>query len=148
MALPDEVVFACLRLCTRVPLKKIQEMEKDIKIGKLYSRDAKSFLARENVEMYHGAKQAKEAQEEFVRVFQKKQLPSKIKKVKKSDQDPRPLYEIIGELFAISRSEAKRVIKQGGVKIDSVIQKDPGLILKLRPKMVIQIGKRRTLQII
>ncbi|MCH8048606.1 hypothetical protein IIC44_00720 [Patescibacteria group bacterium] len=143
MTLKDELVHQYFELCTDIVKKEIEKLQK-----KLSPKDFKAKLAKQIVVLYHGQKQADEAEKEFVRVFQKKQLPSKIKKVKRGDQGPRPLYEIIGELFAISRSEAKRVIKQGGVKIDSVIQKDPGLILKLRPKMVIQIGKRRTLQII
>ena len=143
MTLRDELVDEYFKLATNVTKKEVASLKREHS-----PRDFKAALAKEIVVLYHGEAKAKEAQEEFIRVFQKKQLPSKIKKVKKSDQGPHPLYEIIGELFAISRSEAKRVIKQGGVKIDSVIQKDPGLILKLRPKMVIQIGKRRTLQII
>ena len=143
MTLRDEFVGQYFELAADVPKKEVKHLER-----KLSPRDFKAQLAKEIVTLYHGVKKAEQAEKEFVRVFQKKQLPSRIQKAKVSRQGPLSLYKVIAELFAISRSEARRVIEQGGVKIDGTLQKDPSLVLKLRPGMVVQIGKRRTLQIV
>lgn len=143
MTLRDEFVGQYFELAADVPKKEVKDLER-----KLSPRDFKAQLAKEIVTLYHGVKKAEQAEKEFVRVFQKKQLPSRIQKAKVSRQGPLSLYKVIAELFAISRSEARRVIEQGGVKIDGTLQKDPSLVLKLRPGMVVQIGKRRTLQIV
>ena len=143
MTLRDELVDEYFELATNITKKEVASLKKEHSL-----RDFKAALAKEIVALYHGETKAKYAQKEFIGVFQEKQLPSKIKKVKRSNQKEATLYEIIAALFIISKSEARRVIQQGGVKIDSVIQKDPSLILKLRAKMIIQVGKRRTLEII
>ena len=142
MTLRDELVVRYFELAADVPQKEITKLKSE-----LSPRDLKARLAIEIVTLYHGAKKAKEAEKEFVRVFHKKQLPSKIQKVKASHQAPCPLYKAVAELFSISRAEARRVIKQGGVKIDGMVQKDPSLVLKLESRMIIQVGKRRILQI-
>ena len=143
MTLRDELVDEYFELATNITKKEVASLKKEHSL-----RDFKAALAKEIVALYHGETKAKYAQKEFIRVFQEKQLPLKIKKVKRSNQKEAILYETIAALFTISKSEARRVIQQGGVKIDSVIQKDPSLILKLRAKMIIQVGKRRTLEII
>jgi len=142
MTLQDELVEQYFELATDVEQKETTRLKK-----RLSPRDFKARLAKEIVTLYHGAKKAEEAEKEFVRVFQKKQLPFRIQKTKASRQGPLSLYKAVAELFSVSRSEARRVIEQGGVKIDGTLQKDPSLVLKLRSGMVIQVGKRRTLQI-
>jgi tyrosyl-tRNA synthetase len=148
MALPDETVFPCLRLCTRVPLEKIEKMEKAVENKKLSWRNAKAFLARINVEMYHSGKEAEAAEKEFVRVFQKGELPSRMQEVKASHPGPLPLYKALAELFSLSGAEARRVIEQGGARVNGTIQKNPSTVIRLRPGTIIQVGPRRTLSII
>ena len=142
MTLRDELVLQYFALCTDIPEREIKQLKR-----KLSPRDFKARLAREITALYHTEAKAQAAEKEFVRVFQKKQLPSRIQKVKAKHKTPLSLYKTIAELFSVSGSEARRVIEQGGVRIDGVIQKNPSLVLKLRSKMVLQIGKRRTLQI-
>lgn len=142
MTLRDELTEQYFELATDVEQKEIKRLKK-----KLSPKDFKAHLARETVALYHTEAKAKSAQEEFIKVFEQKQLPSKIEKVRGASKTTQPLYEVIAGLFAISRSEARRVIGQGGVKIDGAIQKNPSLQVKLRSGMVIQVGKRRTLEI-
>jgi len=142
MTIQDELVPQYFELCTDVPEIEVVKLKKE-----LSPRDFKACLSREIVALYHGAKKAKVAEKEFVRVFQKKQLPSHIQKIKTSHLAPLPLYKAVANLFSISGSAARRVIEQGGVKVDGATQKNPSLVLKLRSGMIIQVGKRRTLQI-
>jgi len=147
MSWPDKLIELGFELLTNISKKEIEKVTKQIKSKKLNPREAKAWLAREIVGVCHTRKAASLAEKEFVRVFQKKQLPSHIQKIKVSRQKPSPLYKVIAELFSVSGLEAQRVIRQGGVKIDGMVQKDPRLALKLRSGMIIQVGKRRTLQI-
>ena len=143
MTLRDSLVSQYFELCTDISSKEVESLKK-----KLSPRDLKARLAREVTALYHTETKARTAEKEFVRVFQKKQLPSRIQKAKVRSKASRPLYKAVAELFSVSGAEARRVIEQGGVKIDSVVQKDPNLIFKLRSGTIIQIGKRRILQIV
>ena len=142
MTLRDELVAQYFELATDVPKKEVLLFKR-----KLSPRDFKARLAREITAFYHTKAKAQAAQKEFVKVFQKKQLPSHIQKAKVRSKASRPLYKAVAEMFFVSGAEARRVIEQGGVKIDSVVQKDPNLIFKLRSGTIIQIGKRRILKI-
>lgn len=150
MALPDEVVFLCLRLCTQVPLKRIAEMQEDIKRGKLSKRDAKAFLARESVTMYHGTEKADEAEKEFIRVFQKEELPSNIPVIRVEPGKSWTIDSLLVRVkLASSKSEARRLVEQGGVKINGQVFKN--LRMFLEPSggdVLIQVGKRRFVKIV
>jgi tyrosyl-tRNA synthetase len=140
MALPDEVIVQIFIDCTHLPMETIRQMEKEIKNG-ANPKDYKMRLAFEIVKLYHGEKAAKEARDNFVRVFQKKEAPEEIpvKKVK-SEQ----LFEILVEAgLAESKSEARRLIEQGGVKVDDKIIKDIYFKPDLEKQgVLIQKGKR------
>lgn len=145
MALPDEVVFSCLRLCTPIPLGEITEMEEDIKSGELSRRDAKAFLARESVRMYYGAEKAERAEKEFVRVFKEKELPSHIPVIRVEPGKSWTIDSLLVRVkLASSKSEARRLVQQGGVKINGEVFKN--LKTLLEPSggdVLIQVGKRR-----
>ena len=117
------LVSQYVALCTGSSSKEVESLNK-----KLSPRDLKARLAREVTALYHTETKARAAEKEFVRVFQKKQLPSRIQKAKVRSKASRPLYKAVAELFPVSGAEARRAIEQGGVKIDSVVQKDPNLI--------------------
>jgi tyrosyl-tRNA synthetase len=100
-------------------------------------------LAFEMVKMNYGKDEAVRARKEFQRVFKKKKLPSKIKEVsiKKKNIE---LYELVFlSKLAPSKSEAKRLILQGGVRINNKAQKDWRKSINVRKGMIIQVGKRR-----
>ena len=144
MALPDEVIFPCLSLCTQIPLEKIAGMQEDIKRGELSKRNAKAFLARESVAMYHGAEEADEAEKEFIRVFQGEELPSDIPVIRVESRKAWIIDALLVRIkLASSKSEARRLVEQGGVKVDGVVLKDEKTPIRIRKGMLIQVGKRR-----
>lgn len=138
MSLRDDLVFEYFEMCTDVPMDEIKRMQK-----KLSPRDFKAKLAKETVSMYHGKKAAKEAEREFVQVFREKKQPKFITRViiKKKKLTLVDLLRA-GDL-ASSRSEARRLVEQGGVKIDGILQMDPNRGISLKKGMVLQVGKRR-----
>ena len=143
MSLRDELIFQYFRLLTDIPEKEIARMEKEIEKGKLNPRDAKEKLALEIVTIFWGQDKAKRAKEEFIKVFREKEIPKDIP----TFFSPKSSYPILDLLLylhlAKSKSEAKRLIKQGGVRIDKVVVKDPKKIVEVKEGMVIQVGKRK-----
>ncbi len=143
MALPDDVLIDCFKLCTEVPLKEIKEMENALKQKKANPRDLKARLAEEIVSIYHGKEVARKAEREFERVFKKKKLPSKIPEIKIKETSLNILELLVKTKLAPSKSEAKRLILQRGVKIEGEVQKDWQKIIEIKKRMIIQVGKRK-----
>jgi len=143
MALPDEVIINCFKLCTEIPLKEIEGMDKELKQKKANPRDLKARLAREIVSIYHGKEKARRAEREFERIFKKRKLPSKIPKIKIKEKTLNILDLLVKTKLASSKSEAKRLILQKGIKIDGEIQKDWKRIIEIKKGQVFQVGKRK-----
>ena len=138
MAQPDEMIEILFVNCTNLPLEEIKEILKTNS-----PKDAKQRLAYEITKIFHGEKKAKQAEEEFVRVFSKKEIPEDIKeyRLKKGEY---MLFELLFELkLASSKSEAKRLIKQGGVKVNN--KSITNEMAKITPKDgdIIRVGKRK-----
>jgi len=105
-------------------------------------------LARDIVGQFHGEKAAREAEAEFVRVFQQQELPSYIE-----PYHPPSSTMLITDMLqdaglTPSASAARRVISQGGVRIDGEKVEDYGVTLELREGMIIRVGKRQFRRIV
>jgi len=152
MSIKDELILDYFELCTRISLKKIKELEKDLKAKNVNPRDLKSRLAKKIVEIYHGKTAAKKAEKEFNRVFKEKKVPSKMP-VFIVPQESYPVLKLLVELnLAQSKSEAKRLIEEGGVKIIKPTIDNKQLTIKLRDwkeeikiqdEMILKVGKRK-----
>ena len=141
MSLKDEFIIKYFTLITRVPLEEIEE------IKKLGPRNQKARLAKEIVKMYHGERAAEKAGAEFKKVFGQKEWPSNAKKMQISGEIS--ILELLEKGgLASSKSEAKRLILQGAVKINGVVQKDWKKTIKTAAEMKIQVGPRRFLELI
>jgi len=143
MSLKDDLIFQYFRLLTDISEKEITNMEKGVEQGKLNPRDAKEKLALEIVTIFWGKEKAQQAKKEFIKVFREKEIPKNIP----TFFSPKTSYPILDLLLylhlAKSKSEAKRLIKQGGVKINKVVVKDPKKVVEVKEGMVIQVGKRK-----
>ncbi len=131
MSLKDELITEYFTLITRVELKKIKEWEK------LSPRDYKAKLAFQIVKFYHDEKKAKQAEQYFVNTFSKKQIPDNISLLKPKSYD---LISILLQAkFCQSKSEAKRLIIQKGIKIN---QKTVDQEIEVKKGDIVQKGKR------
>lgn len=147
MALPDEVILDCFRFCTDLPEQEIKNVEKQLESGG-NPRDAKTKLAHEIVAIYHGVKKAEEAAHEFHKIFIDKELPGKISAVSLK-AGPYPIVDLLVKTgLASSKSEARRLVEQGAVKIDRGAVKDIKAELKISGSIVVQVGKRNFRKII
>ena len=143
MALDDAVVLPCFRFCTDVPLEELREIENKVKILELSMRDAKARLAKESVRMYWGQEAAGRAEAEFNQVFREKQAPSRVPTIKISTREISLIDLLVAAKLASSKSDARRLIKQGGVRVGGVVGKNPNIVISLRKGMLLQVGKRR-----
>jgi tyrosyl-tRNA synthetase len=109
------------------------------------ARDAKRALARALVARFHGDAAAAEAEAAFDRIFVARELPEDVEEaeIRSANGAPVHLPELIADLFGGSRSEARRAIAQGGVKLDG----EPVAALDMPAERldgrVLQVGKRR-----
>jgi tyrosyl-tRNA synthetase len=142
MSIPDAAMMGYYRLLTRFAPLQITEVERTLQSGALHPRDAKMKLAREIVEVFHGAAPAASAEEHFRRVFQREELPEDIPVL--MIQGAPHLADLLAEhKLAKSRSDAKRLMEQGGVRLNGVTIRDPNTQVSTQDEPVLQVGKRK-----
>lgn len=139
MSIPDELIFDYFELLTRVPMNEITKLMK----GNINPKDIKARLAKEIVTIYHSKKEAEKAEKEFNKVFKNKELPSNIPEVKIKGAKLNILDLLVKTKLVSSKTEARRLIEQGAVKINSQVQKDWQAIIKTKKGLTLQAGKRR-----
>ncbi len=148
MSLKDELILDYLKLCTKMPLLEIKKTERDLKAKKINPKQVKLKLAREIVSLYHNKKAAFKVEQEFERVFREKKIPIKVPEMRIKEKSLNILDLLTKIKLISSRSEAKRLILQKGVKINSKTQQDWKEVVKVRKGIIIQVGKRGFIKII
>ena len=153
MSIPDELMSTYFELATNVPLDEIRTLETQLASGNLHPKAAKQRLAREIVTIYHNTDAAHAAEAEFDRVHRDRQLPDDLPEVvipAASLTDGRiwiaHLMQQAG--FAKSSSDARRLVQQGGVRLDGDRITDPALEVSLQGETILQVGKRRFAKLI
>lgn len=146
MSLDDKLIISYFRLCTTVPASEIKAIERSFKAG-ANPRDVKARLAEALTTLYHGAAKATAAAESFARVFRQGSTPDDLPVVRLGATAQTLVDIIIKAKLARSRSEARRLIEQGAVSIDQQTQRDWQTTVKLKKGAIIQVGKRRFVQI-
>lgn len=147
MSMGDEVITEYFRLTTDVPLAEIEEMERAMAAGTVNPRDLKMRLARELVTQLHGREAALAAEEEFVRVFQKRELPTEMPEHVVAS--PRTIVDLLVEAgLAQTKSEARRLVQQGGVRLNDQTITDIESIVSIVEPAVLRVGKRRFLRLL
>jgi tyrosyl-tRNA synthetase len=145
MSLPDKAMGHYFRLVTRWTPQEITKLEQSVAKGRLHPRDVKMKLAYEIVSIYHNPEAARLAQDTFVRVFQRGDLPVDMPELTHYDGQTVLDVLVAGKLVN-SKSEARRLLEQHGVRLDGEVLTDPN---QLFPKPgVLQVGKRKYLRVI
>ena len=151
MSLSDELMTHYFILCTDVPEAEVYAIESDWKSGRVNPRDVKRRLAREIVALYHSPELAEQADEQFLRIFSQKQLPTDAPEVPIPAHLIKPdgtvwlvgLISAIG--FAPSNSEARRLIQGGGVELNGQRIADPNATIPIESLVggLLRVGKHR-----
>lgn len=142
LRIEDKLITTYFECCTDVPVHRYKEIEQLMKEGE-NPKIFKMELAKAIVAMYHGKREADHAAEEFERVFHSKEVPEDIPEV--SVKKGTLLIDVIvDQKLAPSKSEARRLFDQGGVKLnDKVIN----AIDAKAEKGILKVGKRRFLKL-
>ncbi len=145
MSMHDKMIEEYFTLATTIPLTEIKKYVRALKAGE-NPKTVKEKLASAIVERYHGLKAAKEAAKEFQKIFVQKDLPSKMPKLKLFGKNI-TLVDALLKTGIKSKSEARRLIEQGGVSLNDVVLNDSSQELKFAIGDVLRIGKRKFFQI-
>jgi len=137
MTVHDQLIPSYFKMATDVPMDQIIQIEKDMAMGD-NPRDTKASLAREIVARYHGKASTLKAERDWEKQFREGNKPTDIETV---NAKKGRLYEVVASSFDISNSEAKRIILQGGVKLNDEVKKD--IDETISANCTIQVGKRR-----
>jgi tyrosyl-tRNA synthetase len=145
MSVPDIAMPLYYRLVTRWTPPVIEKLEKDVASGAMHPRDAKMKLALEVTGMFYGDEAALKAQDEFVRMFQKHDLPTEMPEF--SLQEGQSVLDVlIAAQLVGSKSEGRRLVEQKGVKLDGEVLADGQA--QFPHKGVLQVGKRHFVKIV
>jgi len=144
MSISDELMFTYYELLTSISLAELKEMKK----GSFHPRDLKKNLAKEIVTFYYGNKLSLKAEEEFENVFKKGKAPEEIpplilSKSELKDGKMKLVKILLLSAMAKSKSEARRLIQAGAVKIDNEKCSDSELEVEVKRGMIIKTGKRK-----
>jgi tyrosyl-tRNA synthetase len=144
MRLPDHLTADYLRVYTLLPPEEIDRMDKRMQAREMNPMDAKRALGRALVARYHGEEAAAAEDDWFTRVFSQRSLPESVDTVTVADPDA-TLLEILRQcLPSESSSELRRLVQQGGVRLDGE-QKltDPEQRYAVASGDVLRVGRRR-----
>ena len=145
MSISDEMLMEYLTLVTDIPDDELARIETDLRAGAVNPRDVKMRLGREVVGYIHSPEVAARAEAEFVRVFQRRELPTEIRQYDYSPGSVNWPKVIVDNNLATSASAARRLIEQGGVRLDN--QQVDSLEGFLDREAVLQVGKRGFLRL-
>jgi tyrosyl-tRNA synthetase len=153
MSVPDTLILNYFELLTDVPDEELDSIKRSLESNAVNPMNLKKRLASEIVGQLHGKEAARQAEEEFTKVFQKREAPEEIKEVAVSFREfsSEPSGTDISKLLAAagqvkSRSEASRLIGQGAISIDGEKVTDSRYLL--RSGSIIKMGKHRFVKII
>lgn len=146
MSIADEMMMEYLTLTTDIPDEELAQIEADLRTGAAHPRDVKMRLAREVVGYVHSREDAARAEAEFVRVFQERKLPTDMPEFAVPVGGINIVDLIKESGLASSKSESRRLVEQGGVRLDDATVESIDHVVEPK-EAVLQVGKRRFLKL-
>ncbi len=146
MSVSDELMWRYFSLVLALPDADVEAVRADVAAGRRHPRAVKDDLGRRIVARFHGAEAARAAAEEFARVFSKKELPDEMTELELTPAEREEGAKIVALLVragcAASNGEARRLVRQGAVRIDDTRVSDPNAVVRLQAGAVIRAGRR------
>jgi len=153
MSVSDDLMWRYMRLVLCMPAAELDAIRNDVDSGQSHPREVKDRLAQMLVAKFHGEESARQASEEFKRVFAGNELPDEIPELSIAGLD---LQE--GEIgilnllkaggLTASNKEARRMVEQGAVRLDDDKVEDPRLHIAPRAGTILRVGKRGFLRLV
>jgi tyrosyl-tRNA synthetase len=151
MSISDQLMWSYYELVTDFDSRTIERLKQEVKDGALHPMEAKMQLAHSIVADFHGEAAAQRARDEFQRVFRQRQSPEEVPVQKIAAGAAKRLSLLLVDLdMAASRSEAERLIKQGGVEINGERTEDVKKEIALSPggEFLLRAGKKKFVRLI
>ncbi|HQO74952.1 MAG TPA: tyrosine--tRNA ligase [Candidatus Marinimicrobia bacterium] len=145
MSIPDNLILKYFTLVTDYSLAQLQEVKRRLNDGQTNPMVLKKELARAIIKMYHSESAARQAEQNFEQIFSKKETPDDIEEIIIPSSDlPKPLVKLLTECGAVSSNgEARRLIQQGGVRINDEKISDINYAIQNKGEYITKVGKRR-----
>ncbi len=149
MSISDDLMWRYYELLTDLTESEISDLKSEIEIGK-NPRDVKVDLAKSIIKDFHSQDAANAAEEEFSRRFVKKEVPDEIDEIQLLSQTYRLPDLIVASGLVASKGEARRLIEQGGVKIngEKATADVSEIDVKKSESMLLQVGKLKFIRIL
>jgi tyrosyl-tRNA synthetase len=152
MSISDELMWRYYELLTDLRVEEIKALRASAESGERNPRDIKVELAKRIITDFHSAEDAQAAEAEFNRMFREKQAPSEIEELTLSVGEGKWVlpHLLVETGLVTSNAEARRLISQGGIKLDEARVETPNFILTgIKPGMtfLLQVGKRRFMRV-
>jgi tyrosyl-tRNA synthetase len=151
MSIPDELMWSYYELVTDRTPEEIAALKKEVADGRAHPMDVKMRLAQEVIAGFQGEEAGRKAAESFQRVFRDRQAPEEAPIKKLPVDGVKKLTALLVELQVIaSKSEAERLIKQGGVEIDGARVDDPrkDIDLSKAREFLLRAGKKKFVRVV
>jgi tyrosyl-tRNA synthetase len=143
MSIPDSLMMKYFRLLTDKSDAELAEYDRKLLNNAVNPRDLKLALAVEITSQFFGRETALNAQEEFISIFRNKELPEEMPEIKLPAESISIVDLLVSHANISSRSEARRLIDQGGVRVNDEVLDDVHSVLAVSEGAVLRIGKKR-----
>lgn len=149
MSIPDPLMPQWFRLATELESDAVERVVSELADGTFHPRDGKKLLARSITELYWDEKAATEAEAQFDRVFRDHEAPEEVAEHPIPSGDPVHLPAVLREIGVVtSASEARRLIRQGAVKVNGTPIDTDDVSRNVLLGAVVQVGKRRFIRLV
>lgn len=143
MSIPDSLMSKYFRLLTDKSDRELEEIDKKLQDKTVNPRDLKLELAVEITSQFFDREIAESSKEEFINIFRNKELPEEMPEIKLVEDSISIVDLLVSRAKIQSRSEARRLIDQGGVRINDQVLDDIHSVLEISDGDVLRIGKKR-----
>ena len=148
MSISDDLMFRYYEIITEIPLEEIAQIKADMENGTLHPMEVKKRLGSEVVAIYHNKEEGLKAREWFENVFSKKNLDVELPEVELEYTETGVIDILVKHLNLLSStSEARRLIQQGGLKINDEPVKDINHMVTPEAGMIIRAGKKKIVKV-
>lgn len=150
MSISDELMWKYYELLTDLSAEEIEELKRKCDNEELNPRDVKSDLAKHVIKDFHTEDDALQAEKNFINQFSKGNVPDEIDEITIDSQNIKIADLLLAVKLVESKGEAKRLIKQGGVKIDGEKAEHAGIDVSITPakEVLLQVGKLNFIRVI
>ena len=148
MSIPDELMYDYFVLLTDRTNEEVKKMKEDVEKYNKNPRDIKLLLAYEITKRFWGEELAKKAQDEFLRVFSKHEIPEDIEVFRFDLSNVRIIDALVSSKLVSSKKEAKRLIMQNAVSINGKKVNDIDYIISFPGEYIVKVGKKRFMKFI